>query len=181
MTHHWCSGALVLWCAVTLAGCGYSTTSLLPSAYKTIAVKPLVNEMDPSKEVTSEAEYRRYQAGLEVDVTHAIKDRFMFDGHLKIAQEEKADVVVEGALIDYIRDPIRTTEAIEVDEYRITIVLRVKVYARATGEVLWESKRFYGDTTYIALGVGAKSEEKALDEAEIDVARRVVERTLEGW
>ncbi len=63
-----------------LCGCGYSARSLMPANIKSIAIPNFTN--------------RTYEPGLEVDITRQIIDRFVFDGNLKIATEDKADVVL---------------------------------------------------------------------------------------
>jgi hypothetical protein len=50
-----------------------------------------------------------------------------------------------------------------------------------TGEVYWEEPSFAGEATYFLTGAQAKSETAALDEALTDLARRVVERTVQNW
>ena len=46
---------------------------------------------------------------------------------------------------------------------------------------MWEEKGFIGDATYFTSGTLAKTEDTALDEAVDDLARRIVERTIEWW
>ncbi|MBI3021287.1 MAG: hypothetical protein HYY59_04740, partial [Candidatus Omnitrophica bacterium] len=46
---------------------------------------------------------------------------------------------------------------------------------------LWEEEGLTGDTTYFALGSNTETEAAALDRALTDLARRIVERTVENW
>jgi hypothetical protein len=50
-----------------------------------------------------------------------------------------------------------------------------------TNALLWEEERLTGDTTYFAIGANAESESQALARAVQDLARRIVERTVESW
>ena len=69
--------------ALVLAGCGYSTGSLLPTKYKTICVMPFKNNVNysQSRDIT-------YIPLLEVKAREAIVDRYLFEGHLHIAPEQ---------------------------------------------------------------------------------------------
>jgi hypothetical protein len=46
---------------------------------------------------------------------------------------------------------------------------------------MWKYDRFIGEATYFVTGAQATSEESAVEEATTDLARRIVERTVENW
>ena len=50
-----------------------------------------------------------------------------------------------------------------------------------TGVVMWKEKGFAGETTYRTSGSLAKSDDAAVNDAIDDLARRIVERTVEAW
>src|SRR5574341_1211316 len=50
---------------------------------------------------------RAHSPGIEVDITNAIINRFIFDGTLQVVSLEKADAVLEAKLVDYRRDALR--------------------------------------------------------------------------
>lgn len=158
-------------------GCGYTTRSLLPSNFKTIYIPTFINKI---KFDTASPEYRTYHPGLEIKITKAVIDRFVYDGNLRIAKEEDADLILEGELVDYFKQPLRYGESDEIEEYRISIVVDL-VLKDKNGKVIWEEKDFMGDTTYSLVGPLAKSEEQALDDAIADLARRIVNRTIKNW
>ncbi len=167
---------LVLLCAL-VAGCGYSARSLLPSRFKTIHVHPFKNKIT----YTAEEARETYLPLLEVKIRNAIADRFLFDGNLKVDNSEEADLLLKGELIGYHRDGLRYTENEDVQEYRIRIEVSLQLWDREKNELLWEEPSFSGDTTYFLTGPLAKSETVALEDALTDLARRVVERTIEDW
>jgi hypothetical protein len=65
--------------AVLLSGCGYSTSRLLPAAYRTIYVEPLTNRIPITEEVSERFGYQANLPRLQEDVTRGVIDRFLFD------------------------------------------------------------------------------------------------------
>jgi hypothetical protein len=96
-------------------------------------------------------------------------------------KEEAADLVLRGEVVDYRQDPLRYDKNDEVLEYRINIVVNLSLLNRQEGAIIWEEKNFTGDTTYFNSGPNAKSESTAVSDALKDLARRIVERTVEMW
>ncbi len=172
--------ALFAVCLLALTGCGYSSQSLLPSTVKSVHVAPVVNAINLSAEISDQDQFRVYRPGLEVDLTNAIINRFIFDGNLKVASKPKADSVVEARLVRYSREALRYTEADDVQEYRLSVELDVVVRTQADDIVLWK-QNVIGDTTFFLSGARAASEDEAVAKAVEDVARRVVEKTIEIW
>ena len=163
------------------AGCGYTHKSLLPSDIKAIHIAPVKNVIDLSGELSDKHRFRVYRPGLEVDVTNAIINRFIFDGNLKVASLEKADAVLEAKLVDYRRDALRYSDNDDIQEYRLTLMLDVTVYRTKDRKVLWRSQSFSGDTSFFLSGSRAISEDEAVAKAVEDAARRIVEKTIELW
>jgi len=160
-----------------LVGCGYTTGSLLPSHMKTIAVPIFKNSISP------ESLSYQYHPGVEVDITREVIARFSFDGNLRVVSAGgEADLELVGELIDYIKEPLRYgPDAKDVTEYRLTLVVNISLRDLRKDEVMWEEKNFTGDTTYFTTGSLVKSESSALYDAIKDLARNIVDRTVEGW
>ncbi|MDD5680124.1 MAG: LptE family protein [Candidatus Omnitrophica bacterium] len=163
------------------SGCGYTAKSLLPPDLKTIYVDNFKNTIDVGKETTEMSKYELYRPGIENDVTNAIVNRFAFDGNLKIAQKEGADLILSGELTSYRKEALRYDNADNVEEYRVKITVDIKATRASDGKVLWVEKAFTGESTYNTTGNFVTTEEVARSEAMEDLARRVVERTIEGW
>lgn len=157
-------GFLFLLC---LTGCGYSFRSTAPHGLQTLYVETFRNQT--------------FEPGLESELTNETIDRFLFDGTLQIAPQEKADAVLTGTLTTYLREPLGFTSAEEVEEYRLTLFVDLTLWDARRKKVLWEEKRFVGDTTFFTTGSAAKSEEKARKDALKELARRIVDRTVEEW
>lgn len=173
--------AILLLSLLALAGCGYSNQSLLPAHIKTVYVPPVKNAIDLSVEISDRDRFHTYRPGLEVDLTNAIINRFIFDGNLQIAREANANAVVEAKLVDFRRDPLRYSDDDDIQEYRLSIVVDVTVRDVQNNKVIWSDSHLTGDATFLLSGPRATSEDQAAAKAVEDVASRVVERTLEVW
>jgi hypothetical protein len=68
-----------------------------------------------------------------------------------------------------------------VDEYRINVVARIRLWDNKENRLIWEDNYITGDNSYFITGVFAKSEDTATNNAISDLARRIVERTVEQW
>ena len=162
-------------------GCGYTHKTILPNQIKTIHIASIKNSIDLTGEISDKNRFRVYRPGLEVDLTNAIMNRFIFDGNLKVVNREKADAIVEAKLVDYRRDPLRYSEGDDIQEYRLSITLDVVVYLAGGHKVLWHITGLTGDTSFFLSGARALSEDEAAAKAVEDVARRVVDKTIELW
>ncbi len=164
-----------------ISGCGYTTHSLLPAEFKSIHVDDFVNKINITQEQTDERMYRGYRPGLERDITVAAIDKFLFDGNLKVANIQEADLILDGELIDFRKEGIRYDANNNVEEYRIALVVNIELKDAKTDKIIWTEKAFSGESTYRTGGSLAVSEDTAVRQATQDLARRIVERTVEAW
>jgi len=171
-----------------LTGCGYTTRSMLYGKYNTIYVAPFLNKVDVTQESFSANKYRIYRPMLETDITKKVINRYLFDGNLKIAKEPAADLVLKGELIEYRKDPLSyTTNTEDVTEYRVNIYVNLSLWDTKENKLLWQENSFNGNysffTSFASAGVsrGNTSEDSAVNSAIEDLARRIVERTVEQW
>ena len=166
---------------LVLAGCGYTTRSMISDKYKTIYITPFVNKTDITSEFNTGSQYHIYRPHLETDVTTVVVNKFLFDGNLKPVKMEDADMVLKGELVDFRKDPLRYDNGDNVLEYRVSIVVNLSMWDRKENRLIWQENNFTGDTTYYVSGSTAISEAAAVNNALIDLARRVVERAVEQW
>ncbi|MDP3730863.1 MAG: LPS assembly lipoprotein LptE [Candidatus Omnitrophota bacterium] len=164
-----------------ITGCGYTTKSLLPSNLKTIYVDNLVNKIKVTEESSDSRMYRGYRPGMELEATRTIRDKYLSDGNLKIADPETADLILTGELVDFRNEALRYNRDDNIEEYRIRIVVNLEMKNAKSGTVRWTENNFAGESLYRTTGTLAKSEATAIKEADDDLARRVVERTIEEW
>ena len=163
------------------SGCGYTTRPGLAPHLKTVYIKPFVNKIDITQVTSGNERFPIYRHQLEVDLTKAVMNRYQFTGLLRPASLEKADCRLEGELTAFRRDALRYDASSQVEEWRLNIVVNLKFYDQTAKTLLWEEEGLTGDTTYFALGANTESEASAIDRAITDLAKRIVERTIENW
>ena len=168
---------LLLLMAVVLTGCGYSTRSLLPENYRTIFVEPFENRVD----YVNADDRKIYIPGMETKVRSALTDRYLFDGNLRIGEQDTADLVLKGQLLGFSRDEVRLATDETVKEYRIRVTVALKLIDPSQEAPVWEEPSFSGEATYFTSGPLAKSEAQAIEDALKDLAIRTVARTIEDW
>lgn len=164
-----------------ISGCGYTTRSMISSKFKTIYITPFVNKIDITKDADAASKYRLNKPMLESDITRTVVSRYLLDGNLKPAKKENADLVLKGELVEFRRDPLRYTDANEVEEYRLNLVVNISLWDNKENKLAWEESNFTGDTSYFVSGPQAKTETAAVTDALTDLSRRIVERTVEEW
>jgi hypothetical protein len=161
-----------------LAGCGYTTRSMLASRYSTVYVPPFISSIDITREMDVGNKYKLYRPGLETEITKALKNKFLFDGNVKPGGIETSDLELKGELVEFRRDPLRYNSSDDVEEYRLNLVVNISLWDKKENKLLWEEKNFTGDTTYFP---AQKSEDAAINDAMSDLARRIVARVVEEW
>lgn len=167
---------------VYLSGCGYTARSLISPEFKSIYVENFTNRINITQEQTDERMYSGYRPGLEIDVTKTIIDRFLFDGNLKVTRAVgDHDLILKGELVDFRKEALRYDTNDNVEEYRIRLVVNLELKSAKGDLTIWKEDYFSGEATYRTTGSLAKSESAAISDALSDLARRVVERTIEGW
>jgi Lipopolysaccharide-assembly len=170
-----------------LTGCGYTARSTLYGKYNTIYVAPFLNKVDITQEYSSGNKYRIYRPMLETDITKRVINRYLFDGNLRPAKEGVADLVLKGELIEYRQDPLSyTANTDNVTEYRVNIYVNLSLWDAKENKLLWQENSFNGNYSYLtAYDVNSTSvkvpETTAVNNAIDDLARRIVERTVEQW
>ena len=180
--------SLIMCCLVTftLTGCGYTTRSMLYGKYSSIYITPFLNKVDITQEIYSANKYRIYRPMLETNITKKVINQYLFDGNLKPVKEEMADLVLKGELLEYRKDPLSyTADNNDVTEYRINIYVNLSLWDKKTNKLVWEEKNFNGNYSYFTSFASGNtiqvSEDVAVNNAIEDLARRVVERTVEQW
>ena len=181
-----CSLFSVLCLLFLTTGCGYTTRSMLSGKYKTIYITPFLNKVDITQEAYSANKYRIYRPMLETDITKKVINKYLFDGNLKPVKEGLADLVLKGELIEYRKDPVSyTSNSDNVTEYRININVNLSLWDKQEDKLVWAENNFNGNysyfTSFASGNVIQVPEETAVTNAVEDLARRIVERTVEQW
>lgn len=166
---------------ITSAGCGYTTGSLLPAELNSIHVDSFKNKIDPSREVSDKRPNYEYRPGLEVDITNKVINQFLLDKSLAIKSEKDATLLLKGELIDFRHFPLSYDGSENVEQFRMEIYVKLDLYDNKTGKIMWSESSFMGQTDYYINGPYAKTESTAAKDTVEDLAKRIVERTVETW
>jgi len=153
-----------------LSGCmGYRLGGTRPEGIETVFVAPVVNQTT--------------EPAIELQVTHALRQRIQFDGRLKLVNSaDEADAVMEVVLTKYrlraiaFRDNLRTT----AEQYRIRITAESTLKDAQTGKAITESKT-YGETTFHFESDLTTSKRNALPRATQELAKFIVDDLVEQW
>jgi Lipopolysaccharide-assembly len=168
-------------CSVLLSSCGYTTRSMIRDKFRTIHITAFANKIDISRDTDVAANYKVYKPMLETDITRAVINKFLFDGNLKPVAPELSDLTLKGELVEFRREALRYTDADDVAEYRISLVVNLSLWDNKDNKLVWEERNFTGDSTYFVSGAHARSEDAAINDAITDLSRRIVERVVEQW
>jgi len=172
--------------STVLIGCGYTTRSMVSTKYKTIYIEPFVNKINITGSADSGSKYKINYPRVESEITNSVINRFLFDGNLKPTQKEKADLMLTGEIVDFVKDPLKYNyDSQNVEEYRMNLVINMKLKDLKADKILWEENGFIGYTEYYTSfytgNVTKKSDSQAIPDALTDLARRVVERLVNEW
>jgi TolB-like protein len=174
--------------AAALAGCGYTSQSSLDPKYQTIAVSPFFDET------------REYD--LQAPLTNAVTRKFIHDSRLDVVHQDKADLLLEGVILDYRLKGLTYDADDEVTQDLLVITAGVRVTDLRSGEILWEERVMAGETSYYTRAAGQSSdrlrgnaevflptvrsfasdeENRAAAEALEQLASDIFYRTVEPW
>ncbi|MDP8258536.1 MAG: LptE family protein [Candidatus Aadella gelida] len=173
--------SVMIACMTLIGGCGYTTGTLLPPELDSIHVENLTNSVDITQEVSDRRSSYSYRPGLEIDITRAVIDEFIFDGNLTVKNADKSALTLKGALKDFRQYPLSYDGGDNVEEFRIELLVDIKLVNDLTGETMWKEKGFMGQSNYTISGPNSQTESAALNSAVKDIAQRIVERTVEAW
>lgn len=181
-------GILCLAAGVLAAGCGYSTQSSLAPEYQTIAVSPFYDQS------------REYD--LQAPLTNAITRKFINDSRLEVVHPDRADLLLEGVILDYQLKGLTFDAEDRVTQYLLVITAGVRVTETRSGDLLWEEELMAGETSYYTRAAGQSAdrlrgnaevflptvrsfvtdeENRAAAEALEQLASDIFYRTVEPW
>lgn len=188
MTRRSLIGMVLALGAGAMTGCGYSAQSTLAPQYQTIAVSPFYDES------------REYD--LQAPLTNAITRKFIHDTRLDVVHPDKADLLLEGVILDYQLKGLTYDTNDDVTQFLMVITAGVRVTDLRNGEILWEEQVMAGETSFYTRAAGQSSdrlrgnaevflptvrsfasdeENRAAAEALEQLASDIFYRTVEPW
>ncbi len=140
--------------------CGYTTRSLLPGYMKKVHIKIFENQT--------------IKAGLDELATLAVNDAFRGGSGLRIVDEKQADLVIEGSVTGYDKEPYIYTGSTSVSQYKITVKFSVRCIDQVTNNIFWE-----GDISEWT--ICENNEDEGIKDAMRKTADRMVTAVLTNW
>ncbi|HEX7321201.1 MAG TPA: LptE family protein [bacterium] len=140
--------------------CGYTTRSLLPGYMKKVNIKLFDNQT--------------IKAGLDELATLAVNDAFRSGSGLRIVDEKQADLVIEGSVTGYDKEPYIYTGSTSVSQYKITVRFSVRCIDQITNDVFWEGE--VSEWT-----ICENNEDEGIRDAMRKTADRLVTAILTNW
>ena len=160
--------------AFSAGGCGYTQNVKMPNDIKKLAVPTFTNTIKARQIFT-------YEAGLEVKITNAIRDRILFDGNVKLTEPDQADAVLIGKLIRFEQEPIGYNSLEQVDRYRLYIATDLTLKDLRTNQIIWNEPNFVGEIIYANGGSSGISQAEATNQIITKLARDIIDRMVEDW
>jgi len=154
-----------------LSGCPYGfSSSLLPGHIESVAIPLMENRSD--------------RGDLSAALADSLVEAFIDNHTLKVAAEKNADSVLEGAIVEYRREPFTVDASENVLEYRVQIAVEARFVDLRKNKVIWEDKRISQWATYNLVEVGGQppeTEEIGIGRALAKLTNDILNRTVEGW
>lgn len=154
-----------------LSGCmGYKLDNHAgPAGIKTVALAPVINKTN--------------EPAIELQVTHALRDRIQFDGRVKLVNSpEKADGIIHVTLTKYELTPIayRDRQRTTPQLYRMRITGKAELKDTKTGKVLTSSTT-YGEAPVPFQSDLTSAKRDALPAAASEIAKYMVDDLTDQW
>ena len=163
-------GLIVAVAALALGACGYSFRGTLPSHVRTVAVPIFVN--------------RTSEPGVESIITRAVVQAFATNGRLQVVRPADADAILEGEVTSYSVNAIAFDETLNVQQYRLVVVLNLRMRDVRRNDVLFQQNGVAEQADFRIQGPVSATiarEETALGQAAGEIGRDIVSLTLDRF
>jgi len=116
-------------------------------------------------------------------VTQALTQALVNSGLARIETPERADAVLEGAVVEYALTSLAFDRSANVTQYRLQIALSLTLRDRDK-KVVWRQERIQERSDFNVAGQVTQTidrEQLAVRRAAVDVARAIVSLAFEGF
>lgn len=152
-----------------ISGCGvYSASSgRVDENLKKVAVQYLEN-LTP-------------EPNLGVELSDVIIFALQVDNTLKVVDEASSDSIISGKVVRYTLRPVSATRELTVNEFQVQIAVVLTFTVRATGEKIFDNRRFTGIGNYVLNDPQGTSETTGRQEAVEEIVRDILALVVEDW
>ena len=168
----WIRNFLLLVAVMGIAGCGYhlaGSGSSLPSHIHTVAIPVFSNS-------SSEPEIER-------ELTRSIRDSFIRDGRLKVADKNRADLVMKGKLTYYNLRAVSFSASDVATEYWVELRVDIDVFDQVKNKTFLKQNLFtkWDFTSSADVATSETARLAALDDAYRELGNRLVSLIIEQF
>lgn len=119
---------------------------------------------------------------VEVLVAGTVIKQIQQDGTYKIASADKADVILEGKIVEIRRNAARSVhgDVLTTREFKLTLRIEYVLIRRSTGETL-NHRSVTGESSFFVGGDLVQDERQAIPLAAEEAAVNLVSEISEGW
>lgn len=156
--------------ALGATGCGYyGTTSRTAKDIKSVAVPFFDNQTT--------------QPNLEIIVTENVINNLVADNTLKVTDEDYADAILEGEIIEFIDRPFSFNNELNAEEYHVVIKVKLSLFNRRLNEPIWEDRIISGDGSYFVdvADENVQTFDGAVEESVKEITERILNITVQDW
>jgi len=122
------------------------------------------------------------EAGIHQALTDSLIQGFVADGALRVVEEDQADAILQGIVLEIKEDPFTYGGQSGAQQYRISVFVKVVFYDARQKQAVWEMERMRGYGIYDASLQRNEERAKGLGAALRMLSRDVVDRTqVGGW
>ncbi|MFQ5861984.1 MAG: LptE family protein [Candidatus Brocadiales bacterium] len=148
-----------------LAGCGYTSRSLLEQNVHSVYVPIFDNET--------------FRRGLEFELTKAVKEEVLFKTRLKLEDKKRADSILLGRIKDVKERVLIENPDADVVESSVTIHVQFSWVDQRTGRALVDTTNVTAAAEFIV----RKQEDVKTGEVEafVDIAEKIINLMEEKW
>jgi hypothetical protein len=145
-------------------GCGvYSFSAAGKSPFESLNVAPFENNT------------KEYLLGDQL--TDAIVDAFIEDNTVQIKEASQADALLNGTVLNYLRQAHTYDQADIVEKYAVKVSVRIRVVKADSEDLIWEND-FFAEGIYDA---ATESEEDGQSRVVIQLTADILSHSTKSW
>lgn len=174
MQSRWLPRFAAFFILLAAAGC-YTTRPNLPKHAQSIAVPVFGNK----------THYHDYTRKVEVELSEGVRRAFLSNGRLKVVPRDEADLILEGVVLKFERQTLRSDRLGEAVESQVRILCRVSLYDVREAKYMFKDFAVTNDQGRPDSGAynlrRGEMEQFGRDEALEHLARNIADKVLDRW
>ena len=101
---------------------------------------------------------------------------------MKVVDENEADAILEGNIIEFRNLPFSFNIDLDAEEYHVELRVRVSLFNRRLNVPIWEDKTIKGDGSYfLEVSEAGLTYDDALAEAIDEITDQILNMTVQDW